>query len=65
MVTNKYWIYLERLRRSGATNMYGAAPWLQAAFGLDEKRARNILVDWMKHYNPLDYDLEEELKDEN
>lgn len=26
--TNEYWIYLENLRRSGVTNMYGATPYL-------------------------------------
>ncbi len=24
--TNKYWIYLENLRKSGITNMWGASP---------------------------------------
>ena len=55
MTDNKYWIYLEELRKSGATNMYGAAPWLQAAFGLKHAEAVKILVDWMKNYNLDDY----------
>ena len=54
--TNKYWIYLENLRRSGITNMYGASPYLAAAFGLDEREARKILVDWMQNYNREDYE---------
>lgn len=54
--TNEYWIYLENLRRSGVTNMYGAAPYLAAAFDLDNKEARKILIDWMENYNPEDYD---------
>lgn len=53
--TNKYWIYLENLRRSGETNMYGAAPWLEAAFGLSRREAIKILSDWMRNYNPDDY----------
>lgn len=57
---NKYWIYLENLRRSGETNMYGATPYLQAAFGLTKSEARRILVDWMSKYNPDDYKEEEE-----
>lgn len=55
MTDNKYWIYLERLRRSGDTNMYGAAPWLEAAFGLSHAEAVDILCDWMKNYNRDDY----------
>lgn len=52
---NKYWIYLENLRKSGVTNMFGAAPYLEKSFGLSRKEARDILSDWMKNYNPEDY----------
>ncbi len=52
---NKYWIYLENLRKSGVTNMYGAAPYLEKSFGLSHKEARDVLSDWMKNYNPEDY----------
>lgn len=55
MTDNKYWIYLEQLRRSGETNMYGAAPYLEDEFGLDKHEARTILTDWMRNYNPDDY----------
>ena len=55
MTTDKYWIYLENLRRSGVTNMFGAVPYLMAEFGIDKKRASEILSDWMKNYNPKDY----------
>lgn len=51
----EYWNFLEKLRRSGATNMLGAGPYLQEAFGLDRKTASAILQDWMKNYNPDDY----------
>lgn len=53
--TNKYWIYLEELRRSGVTNMFGAVPYLMGEFDLDRREARDILTDWMKNYNPDDY----------
>lgn len=56
MTDNKYWLYLEKLRRSGATNMYGAAPNLAHKFGLTMGEAENILVDWMENYNPNDYE---------
>lgn len=54
--TNEYWIYLENLRRSGVTNMFGAAPYLAEEFDLDMAEAKKILVEWMKNYNPEDYD---------
>lgn len=52
---NKYWIYLENLRKSGVTNMYGAAPYLEKAFDLQHHEAVQILSDWMKNYNTEDY----------
>ena len=56
MTNNKYWIYLEKLRRSGVTNMYGATPYLEEEFGLTQREARSILADWMRNYNPTDYE---------
>lgn len=53
--TNKYWIYLENLRRSGIVNMYGATPYLENEFGLSHSEARSVLADWMRNYNPEDY----------
>ena len=55
MTTNKYWIYLEKLRRSGVTNMFGAVPYLVEEFGISRNEARKILSDWMKNYDPDDY----------
>ena len=55
MTDNKYWIFLENLRKSGITNMYGATPYLEHAFGIDHTDASKILLDWMKNYNPDDY----------
>lgn len=40
--------YLNRLRESGATNMFGAAPYVQEAFGLSRQAARTVLMEWMK-----------------
>lgn len=56
MTDNKYWIYLEELRRSGITNMYGAARYLGERFDLDPYTARLILADWMKNYKREDYE---------
>ena len=48
MRKNQYHIYLDELRDSGVTNMFGAVPYLQEEFGLDKKEARDILLTWMK-----------------
>lgn len=59
MTTNKYWLYLEKLRRTGLVNMFGASVYLENDFNLSHTEARQILVDWMKNYNPADYKEEE------
>lgn len=43
----KYYEYLDELRDSGVTNMFGAASYLEDAFGLTRKEAKAILLDWM------------------
>lgn len=55
MTTKKTWLYLEWLRRTGQTNMFGAVPYLMEQFCFDEKEAKSILVEWMQNYNPDDY----------
>ena len=56
MTDNKYWIFLESLRRSGIVNMFGSAPYVQEAFGVSQKKAVDIVSDWMKKYNRADYE---------
>ena len=56
MTKNKYWLFLEELRKSGVTNMFGAAPYLMERFGLSEITARKILSEWIHNYNPEDYE---------
>lgn len=55
MTDNKYWLYLEKLRRSGVTNMFGAVPFIANEFGVSRREAYDILSDWMFNYNPDDY----------
>lgn len=40
--------YLDTLRESGETNMFGAALYLQDEFGLTRQRARQVLTYWME-----------------
>ena len=57
--TMEHYIFLNRLRESGVTNMFGATPYLQNTFGLDRKTASNVLTDWMAWVseNPSNRDL--------
>ena len=55
----QYWLFLEALRQSGTTNMFGAAPYLAFVYGLKEDEATNILLEWMREYCTTDYDDEE------
>lgn len=45
-----YYDYLEELRQSGVTNMFGAAPYLMREFDLSYDEASKILRDWMGSY---------------
>lgn len=42
--------YLNDLRESGVTNMFGAAPYLQKEFGFDNKTATKWLQQWMEDF---------------
>ena len=42
--------YLDELRDSGVTNMFGARPYLQDEFGFDKKEAGQWLTQWMQTY---------------
>lgn len=55
----KYYKYLEMLRRSGVTNMYGARPYLEKEFNLTKKQSSEILIDWMYNYNEIEKCLED------
>lgn len=47
----RYFKFLDRVRSSGATNMYGAAPYLEDAFDLSRDEARRILMAWMRTFD--------------
>jgi len=47
---SEYYSYLDVLRESGVTNMFGAAPYLMDEFGLDKRVAREVLMSWMESY---------------
>jgi hypothetical protein len=49
--TTEHLEYLDALRDSGATNMFGAAPYLQEEFALSKAEARSILGEWMRTFS--------------
>ncbi len=50
-MTNEHKDFLNALRDSGVTNMFGAAPYLQREFGITSQKARTILLEWMMSFN--------------
>lgn len=42
--------FLDGLRETGVTNMFGAAPFLEQAFDIDIKTARAYLTYWMRTF---------------
>ena len=49
----EYYVYLEELRQSGETNMYGASSYLREEFGLGRREAIKVLGSWMDNYEEL------------
>tara|TARA_R100001530_G_scaffold25394_2_gene20468 strand:- start:567 stop:1028 length:462 start_codon:yes stop_codon:yes gene_type:complete len=49
-VQTMHFNYLEALRESGATNMWGAAPYLVRKFGVSDGEAGDILCAWMQQH---------------
>jgi hypothetical protein len=49
-VTEEHLEFLNALRETGITNMFGASPYLEKEFSLDRKTARNILTYWMSTF---------------
>ena len=47
---SEYFDFLDNLRESGVTNMFGAVPYLMDEFVLDKDEALNILSRWMESY---------------
>ena len=43
--------FLDDLRESGATNMFGAAPYVQEEFGFDKRLARSFVIEWMETFS--------------
>ncbi len=47
----EYFRFLDNLRESGVTNMYGAGPYLEEEFAVSEETARTILKQWLRSFS--------------
>ena len=46
--------FLEELRQSGVTNMFGALPYLEREFSdMDRKRLKELLMFYFQHYKDI------------
>jgi hypothetical protein len=43
--------FLNDLRESGVTNMFGARPYVKEEFGLDDRESKRLLMLWMDNFN--------------
>ena len=43
--------YLDDLRESGVTNMFGATPYIKETFGFSERKSRDLLKFWMDTFS--------------
>lgn len=50
VVTDEMLEYLDDLRESGVTNMFGAAPYVQEAFDLSRREGKDVLLYWMETF---------------
>ena len=56
----KYYKTLERIRRSGVCNMWGASPVLAKIANISEEEADAILLEWINNYNEIKNLIKEE-----
>ena len=49
----RYYMFLEMLRKSGITNMFGAVPYLMENYNLNRDQATEILINWMSNYEEI------------
>lgn len=43
--------YLDGLRDSGVTNMFGAAPYVEEEFGVGHREAVKFVLEWMETFS--------------
>ena len=53
-VTDEHLVYLDELRESGDTNMFGAASYVAEEFAVSAAESHHILTYWMKSFGSED-----------
>jgi hypothetical protein len=43
--------YLDALRKSGVTNMFGAGQYLQRDFNMERYKAKEVVLAWMNQFS--------------
>lgn len=51
IVEDEHLVYLDELRESGDTNMFGAGSYLEDEFCLGRREARTVLSYWMESFD--------------
>lgn len=54
IVTDDHLVYLDELRESGETNMFGAGEYIQDYFDVSKNDANTILIYWMQTFGKED-----------
>lgn len=54
IVTDEHLEFLDMLRESGVTNMFGAAPYVEDEFGVTRQEAKTITVYWIESFGSED-----------
>ena len=62
-VSEEHLVYLDDLRVSGITNMFGAAPYLAEEFDLDKDIAKKVLLYWMASFGERKAESKTPMKD--
>lgn len=47
----QFFDFLDELRESGVTNMFGSSPYVMEAFGLNRDDASHVVGRWMKTFD--------------
>lgn len=55
----KVFTYLDNLRESGITNMFGSAPYVAEEFDVNIQEARELVSEWMRTFSER-HPIEEE-----
>lgn len=50
-LTDEHLEFLDHLRETGATNMWGASPWLERRFKMKRNEASEVLGYWMDTFS--------------